>query len=67
MIDGVTGARCRDIASWIDAIDRALMFDRDVVARRTRERYSLEAVGHQYAIVFDELARALRTQRMVTA
>ena len=57
--DGVTGFLCHTIADWLQAIARAPELDRGLIARRARERYSIEAVGTQFDHAFKTIASLL--------
>jgi glycosyltransferase involved in cell wall biosynthesis len=49
------GFRCHTLREWLEGINAAGNFDRAEIARRARERYSLEACGKKYAHIFQQL------------
>lgn len=56
VIDGVTGVRCGSrVRAWADALDQVAVMDRGEIRARTIARYSMEAVGPQYAAIFHDL------------
>ncbi len=55
---GVSGFRCQTRADWLAAIDAAPRLNRKRIAQRARSLYSLEAIGPQYARVFDQVVEA---------
>jgi glycosyltransferase involved in cell wall biosynthesis len=55
---GVSGFRCQTRADWLAAIDAAPRLNRKRIAQRARALYSLEAIGPQYARVFDQVVEA---------
>lgn len=52
---GETGYHAATLAEWIACIDAAKTLEREPVARRARERFSLEVAALQYARVFEQL------------
>lgn len=62
IIPGVTGYRCHTLADWLENIEKARHLDRNLVAKATRERYSIETVREQYRKVFQDLTH-LRTKK----
>lgn len=53
---GVTGYRCRTIAEFCDAAERAGELDRQAARERTIDRYSTETIGPLYTRYFERLA-----------
>lgn len=60
---GVTGLRCNTPAEFARALDQVEALDRKHVRARARRRYSLEAVGAQYADILNVVAEATRAGR----
>ena len=60
---GVTGLRCNTVAEFARALDQVEALDRKYVRARARRRYSLEAVGAQYADILNVVAEATRAGR----
>jgi len=55
VVDGVTGFKCNSLADYIGALRRVPTLDRRIIAERARNLYSLETVGKQYDIVFNNI------------
>lgn len=53
--DGMTGYLCNTLADWVESIKRVGLIDRQYVADRARKLWSLETVGKQYNVVFNQL------------
>lgn len=56
VIDGVTGFRCRTLADFVRAIERAPELDRAAIRRYALERFSTDVVRHQYDRYLAQLA-----------
>jgi glycosyltransferase involved in cell wall biosynthesis len=56
---GKTGFRCQTLKNWLDALDAVKDLDREHVRARAESRYSLEAVGPQYAAVLADISTSL--------
>lgn len=54
--DGKSGFLCNTLADWIESIKRIHTIDRQYVADRARKLWSLETVGKQYDIIFNQIA-----------
>jgi glycosyltransferase involved in cell wall biosynthesis len=54
--DGKSGYLCNTLADWVESIKRVDKIDRQYVADRARKLWSLDAVGKQYDLVFNQLA-----------
>ena len=54
--DGKTGYLCNTLADWVESIKRVHLIDRQYVADRARSLWSLDVVGKQYDLVFNQMA-----------
>jgi glycosyltransferase involved in cell wall biosynthesis len=63
VVPDVTGIRCNTVRQYLRALDDVTRIERHQVRALARHRYRLEAVGQQYAHVFDEVADATRAGR----
>lgn len=55
VIDGLTGFRCHTLQDWIDAVNKVENIDRKAVSVVARSRYSLEACGQKYDVIFQAI------------
>ena len=53
---GKTGFRCHTLGDYLAAIENINSIDREYVAKRARELYSLETVGKMYDKVFQQIS-----------
>jgi glycosyltransferase involved in cell wall biosynthesis len=54
--DGKTGFLCNTLADWVESIKRIGKIKRQYVADRARSIWSLDVVGKQYDVIFNQLA-----------
>ncbi len=52
--DGM-GFRCHTLQDWLDAVDDIEKLDREYIAHKARNKYSLEACGKKYDKIFKQL------------
>ena len=50
------GFHCRVLSDWVRAVERAPWLNRDAIRAQAMRRYSLEAVGPQYADAIEQLS-----------
>lgn len=55
----VTGYRCQTLNEWLAALDNVKSLDRAAIRARAIRKYSLEAVGEQYADIISSLRETL--------
>lgn len=55
VVQGVTGYRCSYLGEFVEAICKAPDLNRQVIAERARELYSIDAVVPQYRAYFERL------------
>lgn len=53
---GKTGFRCHTFGDFLAAIDKIETLDREYIANRTRELYSIDTVGKQYDAAFKQIS-----------
>lgn len=56
VVHGVTGFLCNTLGDWLDGIKAVKTLDRKKVAEVARSRFSLEAVGKKYDIIFRQIS-----------
>ena len=55
VLENITGCRCHTLQDWLDGIETASKMSRYVVAKVSRDRYSLEACGKKYSRIFETI------------